>query len=221
MLIVGGSRGLGLEVSKYFIGKVERLWCVSRTKSLFGAWIQADIASKKGLEAISDSVKDVPIDTIIYAGGTWEVGAFTNAYRFQAGAEEDIDRVLSVNLAGPIKLVRRLLPNLIQSGDPRFIVIGALSGLDNNATREVANSASKYGLRGMAQALRLEVPRLAVTVVNPGNIATAEVEDDILTGKFPKQVPIPVADFLSVIDFVLSVSPASVVSEINLAQRLS
>jgi 3-oxoacyl-[acyl-carrier protein] reductase len=221
MLIVGGSRGLGLEVSKYFIGKVERLWCVSRTNSPFGEWIQADLASKKGLEAISDSLKEVTIDTIIYAGGTWELGAFTNAYRFQAGAEEDLDRVLAVNLAGPIKLIRRLLPSLIQSGDPRFIVIGALSGLDNNATREVANSASKYGLRGMAQALRLEVPRLAVTVVNPGNIATAEVEDDILTGKFPKQVPIPIADFLSVIDFVLSVSPASVVSEINLAQRLS
>lgn len=142
MLIVGGSRGLGLEISRHFADKVSRLWCVSRTRSPFGEWIRAHVTSSAALHAISEKLEKVVVDTVIYAGGTWEAGAFTKAYDFQAGPEEDIDRVLANNLAAPIKLTKLLLPNLNLSPDPRFILIGALSGLDNSATREVANSAS-------------------------------------------------------------------------------
>jgi 3-oxoacyl-[acyl-carrier protein] reductase len=219
MLIVGGSRGLGLEISRHFADKVERLWCVSRTCSPFGEWIPADLTSPNGFTAISEKLRDLPIDTLIYAGGTWETDAFTDAYDFLTGPEDDIDRVLAVNLAGPIKLIRLLTPHLTRSIAPRFIAIGARSGLDNCATREVANSASKYGLRGMAHALRAELPRIAVTVINPGNIATSEVLDDIAAGRFADQAPIPVADLLKVIDCALTLSFDSVMSEVSLAQR--
>jgi len=59
--------------------------------------------------------------------------------------------------------------------------MGALSGLDNFPAREVANSASKFGLRGVVHALREELrqDRIAITIINPGNIATPEVLSDL------------------------------------------
>lgn len=72
----------------------------------------------------------------------------------------------------------------------------------------------------MAQALSIETPDIAVTVINPGNVATVEVEDNIAAGLFAEQVPIPIADLILVIECALTVSSSSVVREINLVQRL-
>lgn len=218
MLVVGASRGVGLAVAKHFAPRVNRLITASRTPSPFGAWIAADMTEPTGISRVVESVGDGVLDTLIYAGGTWEAGAFTAAYSFEDGPEEDTERVLAVNLVAPVKLVRRLLPALRRATNPRVVLVGALSGLDNLASREVANSASKYGLRGAAHALRLEVPNIPVTVINPGNLATAEVEADIAEGRFGEQVPIPLSDLLAVIECALALSPAAVATEIDLAQ---
>lgn len=59
--------------------------------------------------------------------------------------------LLSVNLLAPILLVQALLP-MMTPGE-RVIFVGSTSGLDNFGCPEVANTASKFGLRGAAQAL--------------------------------------------------------------------
>ncbi|BAZ17304.1 putative oxidoreductase [Calothrix sp. NIES-4071] len=95
-----------------------------------------------------------------------------------------------------------------------------MSGLDNQATREVANTASKFGLRGAAQALQIELSNTGIgfTLINPGNVATPEVLNDIASSTFSPQVPIPLSDLISVIDCCLKLSRASCMSEINLTQ---
>lgn len=56
------------------------------------------------------------------------------------------------------------------------------------------------------------------TVINSGNVATKEVEQDIVEGKIGAQTPIPMGDLLQAFDFVLRLSSASVALEINLDQ---
>lgn len=218
MLVVGASRGVGLAVAEHFAPRVNCLITASRTPSPLGEWIAADVAEAGGIARVAERVSDGVLDARVYAGGTWEAGAFTAAYSFEDGPEEDTGRVIAINLVAPVQLVRRLLPALRRAANPRVILVGALSGLDNRASREVANSASKYGLRGAAHALRLEVPDIPVTVINPGNLATAEVEADITEGRFGQQVPIPLSDLLAVMECALTLSPAAVATEINLVQ---
>ncbi len=217
--LVGGSRGIGLAVAGQMAHKAEPLWCVSRSRSPHGQWVEADLATGGGVEAVVRRLSGERIDALLYLGGTWEAGAFTNGYDFASAPRDEVDRVVAVNLVAPIKLVHGLLPALRRSDDPRCVLVGSLSGLENGASREVANSASKYGLRGAAQALRHELPELAVTVINPGNVATSEVEDDIAAGRFCPQVPIPMPDLVAAIDLALSLSRHAVATEINLAQR--
>jgi NAD(P)-dependent dehydrogenase (short-subunit alcohol dehydrogenase family) len=218
ILLVGGSRGIGLAAAAHLAARGDRLWCISRSPSPHGEWIAADLATSAGVEAVITRFGEQRLDALLYLGGGWEEGAFTDAYSFAASDRAEVDRVLALNLVAPIKLVHGLLPALRRSASPRVVLIGALSGLDNSATREVANSASKYGLRGAAQALRREIPDVAVTVINPGNVATPEVEADIAAGRFGPQRPIPMADLLATLDLALALSPAAVLAEANLAQ---
>ncbi|MCA3267834.1 MAG: SDR family oxidoreductase [Azospirillum sp.] len=218
ILVAGASRGLGQAIAAHLAPRCGTLFAASRGPARHGNWIQADLLTAAGLDAVVGRVGNVKLDALIVSAGTWEEGAFTRAYGFESGPETDIDRVLGLNLAMPIKLVRRLLPALRRATCPRILLIGALTARDHSASREVANSASKYGLRGAAHALRLEVPELAVTVLNPGNVATEEVEADIREGRFGPQTPIPMSDFLAVVDCALALSPASVVSQIDLEQ---
>ncbi|MEP0959623.1 SDR family oxidoreductase [Leptolyngbya sp. FACHB-1515] len=220
MLLVGGSRGIGLAVAEHYHTKVKNLICVSRTRSPFGHWIEADVAVNADLDRIGAASENQSLDALLYLGGIWEKNAFTADYDFANSSDEEIDRVIAVNLTAPIRLVKRLIASLQRSPNPKVIFIGSLSGLDHQASREVANSASKFGLRGAAQALAIELKRTAIgfTVINPGNIATPEVLNDIASDTFSPQVPIPLSDLIAVIDCSLSLSPDSYLPEVNLAQ---
>lgn len=220
MLIVGGSRGIGLAVAEHYHTKVKNLSCVSRTRSNYGRWIEADIATRAGIDRVGAAFENQALDALLFLGGTWEKNAFTADYDFASSSDDEIDQVIAVNLVAPIKLVKRLIFALQKAANPKVILIGSLSGLDHQASREVANSASKFGLRGAAQALQIELRKTEIgfTVINPGNVATPEVLNDIASETFSAQVPIPLSDLIAVIDCSLRLSPAAYLPEINLAQ---
>lgn len=220
-LIVGGSRGIGAAAARHLEGRGDDVLAVSRSAAKAGTWIAADVATGTGLDAVVKAVGDGPLDALLYLGGVWEDGAFTDAYRFTASTEAETRRLLDVNLMAPIELVRRLAPQLALSPNPHVLAIGALSGQPGRATPEVANTAAKAGLLGAFAAMRLALRPLGIgfCVLNPGNIATDEVLDDIAAGRFGEQVPIPLADLLTAIDCALAMSPASMIEEIALSQR--
>jgi 3-oxoacyl-[acyl-carrier protein] reductase len=223
MLLIGGSRGIGLAVAEYYQDKVTNLVCVSRNSSKFGKWVKADISEQEGIDKVCAVFNDRSLDALLFLGGTWEKGAFTTDYNFSNSSYDEIDHVIAVNLIAPIKLVKGLIPSFKKSKFPKIILIGSLSGLDHQASREVANTASKFGLRGAAQALQIELSNtgISVTVINPGNVATPEVLNDIADSTFSPQIPIPLSDLISVIDCSLKLSQASYIPEINLAQLKS
>lgn len=218
ILVVGASRGVGAAVSEHMISCTNKLITVSRSPANFGNWIEADISTKAGIEIVKRAVGNSPLDALLYMGGTWEINAFTKEYSLEKCADEDIENVIAVNLLAPIRLVKALLPTLRQSSNPKVIFMGALSGLDNFPAREVANTASKFGLRGVVHALREELrqDRIAVTIINPGNIATPEVLNDLRQAGQSETSAIPISDLLSVIDCILSLSRSTCIKEIQI-----
>jgi NAD(P)-dependent dehydrogenase (short-subunit alcohol dehydrogenase family) len=100
------------------------------------------------------------------------------------------------------------------------VLVGSTSGLPHAATREVAYSASKFGLRGVAHALRptLRESGIAVTCVNPGWISSdvpyEEGPEAVLAAR--GRACIPLHDVVSLVRCVLSLSPAACVKEIDM-----
>ena len=217
IIVVGASRGVGAAVAKHILPRTKKLITVSRTASI-ADWIEADVSTKAGITKVSNAVGNSPLDALLYMGGSWESEAFTSNYSFENCSDRDLENVIAVNLVAPIRLVKSLLPALRQADNPKIIFMGALSGLDNFPAREVANSASKFGLRGAVHALREELrcDRIAVTIINPGNIGTPEVLEDLRRAGQPETNAIPLSDLLSVIDCVLSLSRSTCIKEIQM-----
>ena len=85
--------------------------------------------------------------------------------------------LLEVNLIAAAELTRVLLPALRASGG-HVVFINSGAGLRANPGW-AAYAASKFGLRALADALRLEEPSLRVTSVFPGRIDT-DMQRDLI-----------------------------------------
>ncbi len=221
ILVVGSSRGIGAEVTNYLSNLGYRVIGVSRSMSENCEWIEADISTTEGIDKIADVIGQTPIDGLIYSSGVWEEKGFLEDFDFRETTANETSHIMSVNVVAPIEVTKAISKNLSLASNPRAVYLGALSGLDNRASGQVAYSASKFGLRGAIQSLRIALKRekIGFTVINPGNVATEEVMLDIEEGRFPNQAPIPISDIISAIEFVFSTSNSVEVGDINLIQK--
>jgi NAD(P)-dependent dehydrogenase (short-subunit alcohol dehydrogenase family) len=82
---------------------------------------------------------------------------------------EDWDWVLSVNLGGPINGIMAFLPAMLRQGEGHIVTTASMAGLLPTANNYIY-AASKYGVRGMSDSLRLTLaPRgIGVSVLYPG-----------------------------------------------------
>lgn len=87
---------------------------------------------------------------------------------------EQIDRAIDVNLRAPIQLARALLPGMVERSSGHLVFLSSLSGKAASMGTALY-SATKFGLRGFAAALRedLHGTGVGVTVVFPGFIRGA------------------------------------------------
>ncbi len=179
ILILGASRGLGAALNLGVAQAGDTLWLVSRAQPELGNndgaqrhWVPVDLSRIGAGEQLKNVLGDTHLDVVIYNAGIWEHNAFGRHYDVQEVSDGETHRIITVNLTSAITCLQRLLPNLRQSQSAKVILIGSINGLENARMPEVAYSASKFGLRGVAHALRehWRQHRIAVTCINPGSI---------------------------------------------------
>jgi short-subunit dehydrogenase len=107
---------------------------------------------------------------------TWINNAAVSEYAtVEAMTIDEIDRIVQVNLMGQIYGVKAVLPYLIAQGEGNIINVG--SALSERAIPlQSVYCATKHGLLGFIEALRLELarehPGITVTLVMPSSINT-------------------------------------------------
>lgn len=182
IVIFGASRGVGLGFSIGLPDAGDTAFLVSRTcpssldrsDQVDRIWIPADLSVPQTAAAkVAEAIGDRPVDFLFYNAGIWEKNAFEATYSFEESTLEEMEQIIQVNLLAAIFCTHRLLSNLKRSLNPRVVYMSSLSGLDNSGAPEVANTASKFGLRGVVHALRecLREHCIPVTSLNPGNTA--------------------------------------------------
>jgi short-subunit dehydrogenase len=180
--IFGASRGVGLGFSVGLPDAGDTVFLISRTRppsldradQVSRVWIPADLSlTQTAAVKVAEAIGDRAVDFLLYNAGIWEENAFEPTYSFEKSTLEEMEQIIQVNLLAAILCTHRLLPNLKRSTNPRVVYMSSLSGLDNSGAPEVANTASKFGLRGVVHALRecLREHRIPVTSLNPGSIA--------------------------------------------------
>ncbi|MFL1555930.1 SDR family NAD(P)-dependent oxidoreductase [Pseudomonas sp. O64] len=228
-LVVGASKGLGKAFIEGLGEPGDTLIGVSRSQpahldhkaGVEVQWVEANLAEPaKAARVIEEAVSEHGLDTLIYNLGIWEELAFDPAYSFLGDSDDQLEAIVSCNITATLLLIKRLLPALLKSANPRIILTGSTSGLPQSGRPEVAFGASKFALRGIADALRegYRQQRLAVTCLNLGDLNT---EDPLSTPRALAEQRgegqlIPVHDVVQVVRMILSLSSASFVKDITL-----
>ena len=117
--VVGASRGIGAAVAQNFVQKGDCVISISRSQAVAGEWIQADISTPEGIKLIADKIGESALDALLFMGGVWEDGAFTDQYDFMKSSDRETRFVIEVNTIAPIELTRQLTKNLVKSDNPR------------------------------------------------------------------------------------------------------
>ena len=124
---------------------------------------------------------------------------------FEEMSQEDFDWLFEVNFFGAVHLTRAFLPILRARPEARLVYLSSLFGLIAPAGQS-AYSASKFAVRGFANALRLELvgSTVGVTVVHPGGVATRIAESARMPTVFSRE---KVASELALARKLLRMSP--------------
>ena len=185
VLISGGSRGLGLSVSRKLLDRGYRVVGFSRkaspeTENLtrihdgIYTFFEADVSDGEGLQAM---VHRVEIDIGPVFGLVNNAGIVNEALLARQD-EQAIARIIDVNLMGVLRLSRFVLRGMLQRSEGRIVNISSIVSVSGFAG-VVAYSASKGGLDAMTRSLAREVGRRGITVnsVAPGYMKTELVDD--------------------------------------------
>ena len=171
-LVTGAGSGIGEVLADRLLQRGDRLVLLARSErraaelgERFGdaAVLVADLADPRSLDAIALPDR---LDGVVHSAGVVDVAPL------QDTDPESLARTVTVNLVAPMVLTRAALEPVRRTrGTHVFVNSG--SGLVANATWASYN-ASKFGLRGFADALRQEEAEhgVRVTTVYPGRTAT-------------------------------------------------
>jgi len=226
IMVVGASKGLGRAFVEGLGKDAALIVGVARRAPLDVAvapgcelrWIEADLSRPEAaVEQIAAQAPD-ELDAILYNLGVWEEHAFSEDYDFLADSPKAIARMVDINVTATILLLQRLIPRILGARKPQLILTGSTSGLAGSGRPEVTFGASKYALRGIADALResFRARRLAVTCLQLGYLNTQDGIDasrDAASQRGEGGL-IPVHDVVAMTRALLNLSDASFVREI-------
>ena len=164
------DRGCGLSLADINTDRLERL-SLELTGGSAVQYLRLDVSDPAAIAALPARLNAPP--TLLFNNAGVAVGG-----DFESVSEADFDWLLSINLLGPIRLTRTLLPILRTAPEAVIINISSLFGLIAPAG-QTAYCASKYGLRGFSDSLRHELSGSTVRVmtVHPGGVRTAIADD--------------------------------------------
>jgi uncharacterized protein len=175
VLLTGASGGLGEAIARTLAGRGAWLVLSGRRADslealageLGGEAIPADLSEHGAAERLAAAAGDV--DVLVANAGLPGRGKLLNL------STHDIDDVLEVNLRAPIMLARLLSPRMAERGTGHLVFVASVAGKVPSAGESTIYTATKFGLRGFAHVLRVQMQGtgIGVSLVTPGPIRDA------------------------------------------------
>ncbi len=220
-LVTGASSGIGLAITRSLLAAGCRVIGIARdftkldlSSELFEAHSQDLVELDRTADLIKSISKQQRIDYFIHSAGA---GLFGSIEQFSVS---QIDSFLKANLTSALVICHELIPDMRQRKDGRIIFIGSESAL-NAGKKGALYSSAKFGIRGLAQALREDCSRdgIAVSLINPGMVDTAFfAEQDFRPGPHSSN-SIDSQDVADLVLHIIHSSPDMVIDEVNLSPR--
>lgn len=220
ILVTGASSGIGRAVAKKLVAEQHRVIGVARDFTKFGEIpenLMPESVDLEDIKKLPENLKRLQqrhgnVDALVLCAGRGQFGSL------EEFSYQQIDSLMNLNFTSQAYVVRAFLPPFKARKKGDIIIIGSEAAL-SGGRRGAIYCASKFALRGMAQALRDECARsnVRVTMVNPGMVKT-EFYDDLpfSHGDAEENYLLP-EDIADAVSLVLTLRGGSVVDEINLS----
>jgi uncharacterized protein len=176
VLLTGASGGIGGAIARDLHSRGATVVVTGRRREALDA-LRAELGERVQPVVADLSRPEAPAGLLADAGEVDVLvanAALPASGRLDSFSEEEIDRALMVNLRAPIQLARALSEAMAERGRGHLVFISSLSGKVAAGAGSIY-SATKFGLRGFAFALREELhgTGVGVTTVFPGFVSDA------------------------------------------------
>ncbi|HWZ85818.1 MAG TPA: SDR family NAD(P)-dependent oxidoreductase [Thermoanaerobaculia bacterium] len=188
VLITGAGRGIGRSIALRFAEEGARVALVARTATELdetarqvaaaggrSLTLPVDITTPGAAETcVARTEKDLgPVDVLVNNAGIFIWRPFLKL------SPEEWDRVLATNLTGAAAFCRAALERMVERRRGRIVNVSSIHGVRGDAN-VVAQSAAKFGLIGLTQALAREFRshNIAVNAVSPGTVENRKDEGE-------------------------------------------
>ncbi|BEP13882.1 SDR family oxidoreductase [Acidothermaceae bacterium B102] len=188
IVVTGAGRGLGRAIAEVVAAAGATVTLVARTESQLtqtknaieesGGSAQVRCTDLSKLDAVADLAREVSsreVNGVVHAAG------ITHRADAREFPDEDLLRVLAVNLQAPFVLSRELMKWRPAGTTSSHVFIGSL-GSSIGIPRAVAYAASKAGILGVVRTLATEwaTQGVRVNAISPGYFRT-ELTEDLLS----------------------------------------
>lgn len=192
VLLTGATGGIGRAAAEALLRKGASLMLVGRSPATLSecarrlthhlslepsrvAWHAADVMQPKAVASLADEAIAFGANVIVHGAGSPAFGAFESLD--PAGWQASIQ----TNLVAPMSLTQALLPRLRTQSRAQVVFVGSVLGR-LGVPGYAAYCASKFGLRGFAEALRRELGDGPVKVqyLGPRGTSTPFNSDEVV-----------------------------------------
>ncbi len=197
VVIVGGSRGLGLVIAREFASERAHLVLVARDAEELeharfdlesrGAQVVTCVCDIRNRKEVHDTVERIAaergtIDVLINNAGIMQVGPLLHM------TVDDFENAMATHFWGPLFATLAVLPHMRRGGARRIVNISSIGG--RIAVPHLAPySASKFALTGLSEGLHAELARegIRVTTVSPGLMRTGSTYNARFKGQHRRE----------------------------------
>ena len=203
-LVTGASGGLGAQIALELAKRDVQLILVARnTAKLEKVALECQSFTSKPVNVYScDLTDDASVNNLLATlDETYEITMVINNAGLgyfklaQDLSDTEIAQMLQLNLNTLIKVTQHFVPHFIEAKSGVIVNVASQAGKSATAKSSVY-SATKFGVLGYSNALRLELKPYGIHVmtVNPGPIATDFFDKAEPTGKYLEQLGSVVLD---------------------------
>ena len=176
-LVTGASSGIGRATAEALATAGAHVLVHGRDKNALdelaerigGTVLVADLSWPGEAERLADAALAVAgrVDILVANAGIGHAGTFVEM------PPNEVDPLVAVNLTAPMRLVRALMPGMIERRRGYVCFVSSIAARTGVA-KEAVYAATKAGLDAFADSLRMELngTRVRVGVLIPGAVAT-------------------------------------------------
>ena len=175
VLVLGASRGIGLEFARQYVEAGARVIATARDvaglerlRSLGAEVMRLDVADPVSVSGLAWQLDGEKIDIALYVAGVYSEGGATTP-----PTREDFDRVMHANVLGAMQALPQVAPRVEEAGGV-FACISSMMAQTGAVqdSRGWLYRTSKAALNMAVAAAQHDYPRATLVALSPGWVRT-------------------------------------------------